>query len=835
MNSRVDQVLTACHPLGFLVTSTLFSLDKRAFCHSLCSLAHIALIEMGCFKNCFGPKKKDEGSSKKDQKVAKRGKKGQGLTKTVTPSPAATSRKGANRQGSFTYSIRTEGNSNSSLEREVEFRNFDKQTRGVSPRNNDRFGRPGTDTMKSQVAAPYDENLDHSNAATSASPRLSHQQLQHFERKQSDNGALSPSQETPTSQQPMYTMPDEIPKQQMQAMDDMNRSDASSSSFNLSTDAEDSEYEHLRRQGVLPPVATPRKESSINQAQGLLVPLSTPDDAPGRKTEIEDDPRAWSTSAEVASNKLASARSTSSNQGFSFQGSTLQSEFTEWPESPTTSRNTPGSANRNFTSPRSQTSSNTGNSDFGNFADFSKFPTTPDIQPWNEQSSPMTSPRESFTPRSAASSSISASNQQDSSLSELLAQAKNKSRRRSRSGRGAKVSSASVSSAPAITSSYLRQQHNLGKYSNSGYSDRSDRDGRSSNEETSVSDIIQSLEATNQSRKTSGRKSYTNRSVGDSSAMDTARKVKERLRENRRKERESNGSMAGHRARSSEISSSENSDNEASESWLFDEVTGAMGPRGIAADLESLSGRSSRSNKSNRSRSRRSRSRRNRSSNESVDSRGSRLSRSSRYSQRSTTSFLSQMSEQSRSVANDLLRLEMQLAMVGASQENRDDIPVRGGGPVTGTSISIGGTSRASRTNPKSPSSNRTHSHSTTTARRTKSTVVAPPGKLGIILANKADSKGTVVSGVRNTSVLVEKISPGDRIIAIDGEDVSRMTVSEITTIMSRKSGYDRVLTVLALPKHYSVSTESMQSMSHRSPAKASVDQFDNTFRQYGR
>ena len=43
----------------------------------------------------------------------------------------------------------------------------------------------------------------------------------------------------------------------------------------------------------------------------------------------------------------------------------------------------------------------------------------------------------------------------------------------------------------------------------------------------------------------------------------------------------------------------------------------------------------------------------------------------------------------------------------------------------------------------------------------------------------EADSKGTVVSDVSTSLVLAEKISPGDRIIAIDGEDVSRMTVSE--------------------------------------------------------
>ena len=39
-------------------------------------------------------------------------------------------------------------------------------------------------------------------------------------------------------------------------MDDMARSDASSSSFNLSTDAEDSDYENFRSRGVLPETKT---------------------------------------------------------------------------------------------------------------------------------------------------------------------------------------------------------------------------------------------------------------------------------------------------------------------------------------------------------------------------------------------------------------------------------------------------------------------------------------------------------------------------------------------------------------------------------------------------
>jgi hypothetical protein len=161
------------------------------------------------------------------------------------------------------------------------------------------------------------------------------------------------------------------------------------------------------------------------------------------------------------------------------------------------------------------------------------------------------------------------------------------------------------------------------------------------------------------------------------------------------------------------------------------------------------------------------------------------------------------MSEQSRSVANDLLRLEMQLAMVG-NNKDADGLPTAATATAASSNrissgTSLGGTSRTSaRSSRKSTGGMKRHaSESSSVVRRSKSTIAAPPGKLGIILANKADSKGTVVSGVRTSSVLVDRISPGDRIIAIDGEDVSRMTVSEITTIMSRKAEYERRLTLL--------------------------------------
>jgi hypothetical protein len=323
-------------------------------------------------------------------------------------------------------------------------------------------------------------------------------------------------------------------------------------------------------------------------------------------------------------------------------------------------------------------------------------------------------------------------------VSDLLAQA--------RARRNDRISSASVNSAPVDNANYLRQHHNLPS-------------------------------------KPSSNANFKARPEDSNSA--TA--AKEKLRRRRKEIEEMKKSQSGNQE-------SDDSDKgeDINESWLFDEVTGALGPRGIAADLESLGGRSnlsrtSNGNKSHRShRSHRSQKSSKRRSDESVGSRHSRASRASRVS---TRSQLSQMSEQSRSVANDLLRLEMQLAMVG---NNRMNSSLKQNGPGSST-VSSSGDKYTSKT--------------TSLSRRVKLTVVAPPGKLGIILANKTDSKGTVVSGVRMCSVLTEKISPGDRIIAIDGEDVSRMNVSEITAIMTRKNDFERVLTILSTAKNQASDT----------------------------
>ena len=248
--------------------------------------------------------------------------------------------------------------------------------------------------------------------------------------------------------------------------------------------------------------------------------------------------------------------------------------------------------------------------------------------------------------------------------------------------------------------------------------------------------------------------------------------------------------------------------------WLFDEVTSALGPRSMAADLESLGGRSNRSRgslggKSHRShRSHRSKKggggghgsssrRRHRkhshstSHNDDGVSVDSRHSRNSYRSYATTKSMVSQMSEQSRSVANDLLRLEAQLSMVGKKRSSAGGGgSVAGGASVASSSRNAGpdlhklrgdcGMTVTSRDyTARSGASSSLHlplhgagshgphahrRHISASARqaaartlRSRTDVIAPPGKLGIILANRTDSRGTVVSGVRTSSVLAAR------------------------------------------------------------------------------
>ena len=203
--------------------------------------------------------------------------------------------------------------------------------------------------------------------------------------------------------------------------------------------------------------------------------------------------------------------------------------------------------------------------------------------------------------------------------------------------------------------------------------------------------------------------------------------------------------------------------------WLYDVVEQTLGPRSVTADMESLSGKS------------------NLIGSESVISQGSRVSyRSSR-----AKSDVSQGTK--REVQHNLKRLELQLAALDKEAS----------GSLCASSITGGA----------SLSTVSTRNRSARVSRKKRMIVVVPPGKLGVILANRHDGKGTVVSELRDTSALRGLLSKGDKLVAVDGEDVTGMEVSQITSLMASRAERERRLTVITkVPQQHSKASESKKS-----------------------
>ena len=65
-------------------------------------------------------------------------------------------------------------------------------------------------------------------------------------------------------------------------------------------------------------------------------------------------------------------------------------------------------------------------------------------------------------------------------------------------------------------------------------------------------------------------------------------------------------------------------------------------------------------------------------------------------------------------------------------------------------------------------------------------TVSAPSGTLGLILESSEDSV-PVVSGIRSDSVLFDEVKIGDRLLSVDGMDVSEMLTSEVSRLIASK------------------------------------------------
>ncbi|MGK3751346.1 MAG: hypothetical protein ACI8RD_003647, partial [Bacillariaceae sp.] len=233
--------------------------------------------------------------------------------------------------------------------------------------------------------------------------------------------------------------------------------------------------------------------------------------------------------------------------------------------------------------------------------------------------------------------------------------------------------------------------------------------------------------------------------------------------------------------------------------WLLEEIENILGPKGVNADISSLSGKSSiRSSHSKSKRQPNNGTRRN-GSEASYGSNNSRFSHhdvasimSAVSSSMSTTDILlDQQPEEisystSRSTLEDgIKRLEMQLAALDPDQDNIED---------STSSVTMSSITGASFTTSISARS-RHNTGKSTKGRRVL--VLVPSGKLGVILTDQHDGKGTVISSIKNGSPVDGILKQGDKLIAVDDVRVEKLSCSQITSLIASRADRERRFTVI--------------------------------------
>ena len=76
--------------------------------------------------------------------------------------------------------------------------------------------------------------------------------------------------------------------------------------------------------------------------------------------------------------------------------------------------------------------------------------------------------------------------------------------------------------------------------------------------------------------------------------------------------------------------------------------------------------------------------------------------------------------------------------------------------------------------------------------------VIAPAGKLGVVVDIPPDRRGApFVCDIRDTSPLYGQIEPGDKLYAVDDEDVRKMSAIKVSKLLASKAEQDqRIITV---------------------------------------
>lgn len=76
--------------------------------------------------------------------------------------------------------------------------------------------------------------------------------------------------------------------------------------------------------------------------------------------------------------------------------------------------------------------------------------------------------------------------------------------------------------------------------------------------------------------------------------------------------------------------------------------------------------------------------------------------------------------------------------------------------------------------------------------------VIAPAGKLGVVVDIPPDRRGApFVCDIRETSPLFGQIQPGDKLYAVDDEDVRKMSAIKVSKLLAQKADNpERIITV---------------------------------------
>lgn len=78
--------------------------------------------------------------------------------------------------------------------------------------------------------------------------------------------------------------------------------------------------------------------------------------------------------------------------------------------------------------------------------------------------------------------------------------------------------------------------------------------------------------------------------------------------------------------------------------------------------------------------------------------------------------------------------------------------------------------------------------------------IEAPPGKLGLVMDNP-DGWAPVIHTVSPASIMGDRLRVGDRLLAVDGDDVIGMTAVEVSKLIAKRCNKIRRFKVVRAPE----------------------------------